>query len=324
VASSWMSDQLNTSLTRRQALAAMAVGTAALATGASGCSPAARADAGRLDLVWGDRGNRPGHLQKPRAAVVDSQDRLFITDMTDRVQVYSTDGEFLNHWILPAFNVDGPTGLSLDNDGNLMVADTHFYRILFYSPEGDLLGQIETTQGAELGQFGYVRDIVQDTGGYYYTCEHGDMHRIQVISPDHEFVRQWGVHGLEPGEFYRPEGLAFDKRERLYVADAANHRIQIFETSGKLLDIWGKRGHDLGELLYPHDIAFDSKGNLYVCEWGNCRVQKFSPEGKSLGAWGGRGSQPGKLSFPWALTVDRHDRVHVGDSDNHRFQRIVL
>jgi streptogramin lyase len=302
----------------------MTAGACALATGVSGCSSAPRADAGEVQLVWGDRGNYPGHLQKPRAAAVDDQDRLFVTDMTDRVQVFSTDGEFLHHWRLPAFNVDGPTGLTIDNDGNLMVADTHFYRILFFTPEGELIRSIAGTQGTELGEFGYVRDVVQDADGFYYTCEHGTLHRVQVISPEHEFVRQWGEMGYEPGQFYRPEGLALDRAGRLYVADAANHRVQIFESSGKLVDIWGKLGSELGEMRYPHDISFDSKGNLFVCEYGNCRVQKFSPDGKTLGAWGGRGRGPGKLNFPWALAVDRHDRVHVGDSDNHRFQRIVL
>ena len=311
-------------VTRREALAHLAAGTILMAAGTGGCSRAVRADSGKLDLVWGDRGNRPGHLQKPRAAVIDDQDRLFVADMTDRVQVFTVDGQFLHHWRLPAFNVDGPTGLNVDNSGQILVADTHFYRILTYTPDGELVDEIATTQGSDLGQFGYVRDIVQHTDGFYYTCEYGDIDRVQVISPDHEFVRQWGEHGYEPGQFYRPEGLAFDRAGHLFVADAANHRIQVFEVSGKLLDVWGKEGAELGEMRYPQDLAFDSSGNLYVCEWGNCRVQKFSPHGKSLGAWGGQGSQPGRLSFPCALAIDRLDRVHVSDSGNHRFQRILL
>ncbi len=311
-------------VSRREVLSLVGAGACALAFGTAGCSRAPSANAGKLELVWGDRGNRPGHLQKPRGAVVDENDRVYITDQTDRIQVFSTDGEFLKCWRLPAFDVDGPTGLGIDNDGNLMVADTHFFRILFYTPEGELVRKFETTQGTALGQFGYVRDIVQDADGFFYTCEFGEFDRIQVISPAGEFVRQWGSQGNEPGQFYRPEGVALDGKGRLFVADSANHRIQIFETSGKLVDAWCREGTELGELRYPHDLAFDSRGDLYVCEWGNCRVQKFSPAGKSLGACGGPGSRPGKLSFPWALALDRLDRVHVADSENHRFQRIVM
>jgi sugar lactone lactonase YvrE len=263
-------------------------------------------------------------LQKPRAVVTDDQDRLYVADMTDRIQVFSADGEFLNCWHLPAFNVDGPTGLVFDQAGQLMVADTHFYRLLFYSPAGELVDKIETTQGTELGQFGYVRDIAQDKDGFLYTCEYGEFDRIQVISPDHKFVRQWGGHGYEPGEFYRPEGLAFDRDGRLFVADCANHRVQVFETSGRLVDIWGTDGPELGQLRYPQDLSFDSEGHLYVVEWGNCRVQKFTADGKPLGAWGGRGRSAGRLNNPWALCVDTRNRVHVADSENHRFQRIVL
>jgi len=324
VTSSAMSGDSHRSLSRRELFAFMAAGGAAFALGSSGCSRKPRADAGKVELVWGDRGNRPGHLQKPRGAVVDSEDRIYISDQTDRIQVFSTKGEFLTHWRLPAFDVDGPTGLNMDSDGNLMVADTHFYRILFYTPEGELVRKIETTQGTELGQFGYVRDVVQSADGYYYTCEYGAHDRVQVIAPDGEFIREWGSQGYEPGQFYRPEGVAFDRQGRLFVADSANHRIQIFTTTGELLGIWGEEGDSLDQLRYPHDLGFDSGGNLYVCEWGNCRVQKFSSQGKSLGAWGGRGGRPGKLSFPWALAIDERDRIHVADSGNHRFQTIVL
>src|SRR2546425_10521593 len=105
-----MSDQRTLRITRRDALKVMAVGVGSLWT-ASGCSTSARADAGKVDLVWGDQGNRPGHLQRPRAIAADEQDRLYLADLTDRIQVFSTDGEFIRHWQLPAFNVDGPTGL---------------------------------------------------------------------------------------------------------------------------------------------------------------------------------------------------------------------
>jgi DNA-binding beta-propeller fold protein YncE len=301
----------------------IAAGAGTLAA-ASGCERAARADAGTLELVWGDRGNRPGHLQRPRAIAADDHDRLFIADMTDRIQVFSTDGAFLHHWRLPAFNVDGPTGVSIDNAGNVMVADTHFYRILIFTPDGEPVATIGGVQGAEPGQFGYVREVVQDASGYLITCEYGWADRIQVLDPDHRFVAHWGQYGTEPGQFRRPESLALDGQGRLFVADSCNHRIQVFETNGKLLGVWGGQGAALGQLSYPYDIAFGGDGNLYVCEWGNHRVQKFTPDGKSLGAWGRAGRDRGQLNFPWALAVDQHGRIHLADSSNHRVQRIVM
>ena len=45
-------------------------------------------------------------------------------------------------WRTPDFNVDGPSGLTVDREGRLLVADTHFYRVLVYGKTGDLLFQI--------------------------------------------------------------------------------------------------------------------------------------------------------------------------------------
>ena len=151
-------------MTRRDALKVMAAGAGVIST-APGCSTSARADAGKADLIWGDQGSRPGHLQRPRAISVDDQDRLYLADLTDRIQVFSTDGEFISHWQLPAFDADGPTGLSIGRDGNLIVGDTHFFRILTYTPDGELVNTLGGTPGAGVGEFGMVRDAIEDSDG---------------------------------------------------------------------------------------------------------------------------------------------------------------
>jgi DNA-binding beta-propeller fold protein YncE len=257
---------------------------------------------------------------------VDDQDRLYLADNTDRIQVFSTDGQFLRHWQLPAFDVDGPTGLSIGRDGNLIVADTHFYRILTYTPEGELVSTLGGTPGAGVGEFGMVRDAIEDSDGHLFVCETGDgeLERVQVFSAEREFVTKWGSLGREPGQFLRPEALAFDSKGRLFVADSCNHRIQIFSKTGELLGYWGEHGSELGQLSYPYDLAFGRAGHLYVCEWANHRVQKFTVEGKSLGAWGRPGRKPGQLNYPWGMALDRRNRIHVADSSNHRVQRVVI
>src|ERR1700737_4881278 len=85
------------------------------------------------DLVWGIHGTRPGWLHKPRVAAFDTDDNLFIADLTDRIQVFDRSGKYLRGWRTPDFNVDGPSGLTVDRYGRLLVADTHFYRVLVYS-----------------------------------------------------------------------------------------------------------------------------------------------------------------------------------------------
>ncbi len=277
------------------------------------------------ELVWGIHGTKPGWLHKPRVAAFDASDHLYVADLTDRIQVFDRDGQFLRGWRTPDFNVDGPSGLTVDRHGRLLVADTHFYRVLVYSREGDLLFQIgDGVQGTTPGRFGYPTDVVIDRAGNFYVSEYGENDRIQVFSTEGKWLRQWGGHGLAAGEFMKLRALAIDENDRIYAADSCNHRVQVFDTEGKVLNVWGTRGSEPGQMSYPYDLAIGPDRSLYVCEYGNHRVQKFSLDGAPLGLWGRSGRGPGELFNPWALAVDGHGTVSVIDSNNHRVQRFRL
>jgi len=277
------------------------------------------------DLVWGVHGTKPGWLHKPRVAAFDKENHLYIADLTDRIQVFDRDGKYIRGWRTPDLNVDGPSGLTVDRYGRLLVADTHFYRILVYSSKGEILFQLgDGVQGTTPGRFGYPTDVVLDKAGNFYVSEYGENDRIQVFSPEGKWLRQWGGHGYAPGEFLRPRALAMDDRDQLYVADSCNHRIQVFDANGKLLRMWGTRGTAPGQMSYPFDLSIGPDGFLYVCEYGNSRVQKFTLDGKPRGLWGGAGRDPGRLNNPWALAVDGEGAVSVIDSNNHRVQRFRL
>jgi DNA-binding beta-propeller fold protein YncE len=281
--------------------------------------------ASRPEAVWGIQGTRDGWLMKPRVAAFDHEDHLYLADLTDRIQVFDRDGKFLRAWRMPALNVDGPSGLYVDREGEVVVADTHFYRVMIYDRQGRLLRQIgDGVQGTEPGRFGYVTDVVRDRAGRFYVSEYGENDRVQVFEPDGTFVTQWGGYGYEAGEFRRPRALAIDRNDHIYVADSGNHRIQVFDTSGKLLRSWGTRGPEVGQLSFPFDVALDQNDDLYVCEYGNQRVQKFRADGTPLGVWGRAGRAEGELANPWALAVDSTGAVSVVDSGNHRVQRVRL
>lgn len=281
---------------------------------------------GELQAVWGRQGLANGRFQKPRAIAIDPQDRLYIVDMTARIQVFDADGHFVRSWRTPESKNGRPTGLSVDRRGLLAVADTHYYRILFYTPQGELLKEetIGGTMGSRPGEFGFLTDVAQDSAGNYYVAEYGQNDRVQKFSPQGEFLLQWGTHGEALGQFRRPQGLLVDPQDRIWIADACNHRIQVFDTEGKLLFHWGDRGDEPGQFYYPYSLAMNAEGHLYVCEYGNHRIQKFTQDGRFLGAWGHSGRKDGELFNPWAVALDSDGRLHVLDSNNHRVQRVRM
>lgn len=290
---------------------------------AMACSPGCAPDAPLPDRLWGRKGVQNGDLVRPRAIVIDGQDRLYIVDFTARIQVYDRDGKHLGlTWSTPDYRKGRPSGLGLDRDGNLLVCDSHYHCVRVYSPDGKELRTLGGATGKEPGQLGYVSDVVQDAQGNYYLSEFGENDRISKFDPQGKFVRCWGSMGTEPGQYQRARALALGPDGNLYVADACNHRIQVFDLDGKLVRYWGSVGDEPGHLSYPYDLAFNRKGQLYVVEYGNHRVQKFTPTGTSLGCWGGPGREPGRFHSPWGLAIDSQGAVHVVDTENHRVQRI--
>jgi DNA-binding beta-propeller fold protein YncE len=270
-----------------------------------------------------------GRFYKPRAMAIDAQDQLYIVDMTGRIQVFTREGQFLRGWRTPEVETGKPCGLTIDRDGHLVVADTHYFRVLFYDTSGTLLEHrtIGGQAGREPGQFGFVTDVVQDSARNYYVAEYGSCDRIQKFDAQGQFVMQWGSHGRRPGEFIQPRGLAIDEQDRIWVADACNHRIQVFDARrepAKLVLCWGEAGSAAGQLRYPYGITLDENGHVYVCEFGNSRVQKFTRQGEIVGAWGEPGRREGQLNQPWDLVRDTQGRIHVLDTYNHRVQRIRL
>lgn len=276
---------------------------------------------GAPELVWGKRGVQGGDLVKPRAIAIGPDDRVYLVDMTARIQAFDRNGKYAGiTWQPPDYRNGRPSGLSVDSKGNVIVSDSHYNCVRVYSADGELLRTI----GDEPGRLSYVSDALCDKEGNFYVSEFGDNQRISKFDPDGKFLTSWGTPGAEPGQFARIRAITLGPDGNLYVADACNHRIQVFTPDGSFVRAFGSAGMGPGELSYPYDVAcsFGRMPYLYVCESGNNRVQKFTLEGQPLGTWGGNGRAPGQLCNPWALAVDSRGRVHVVDSLNDRVQRI--
>ncbi len=57
---------------------------------------------GNLVKYWGDRGTKPGQFNTPHSIVMDANSNLYVADrQNNRVQVFTTDGEFKQEWKLP-------------------------------------------------------------------------------------------------------------------------------------------------------------------------------------------------------------------------------
>jgi ABC-type Fe3+ transport system permease subunit/DNA-binding beta-propeller fold protein YncE len=296
----------------------------------TGCSPGAPSNQAPLHSrlfravqIIGSRGVGVGQLNKPRSVAVDTQDNLYVVDMTGRVQKFSSNGVFLLSWQMPQTDRGKPKGLCRDRDGNIIVLEPHYQRVNVFSPEGKLLAQWGKS-GTNAGEFTLPRAVAVDSRGDVSVSEYSVLDRVQRFTARGEkLLAGFGHSGTGPNELNRPEGLCVDAQDRLYVADSCNHRIQVFSRDGKFIRAYGNPGKGMGELSYPYDICVDAVGRQYVCEFGNSRIQVFDANGQPLEIIGGPGLAPGQFNDPWGVALDSAGNLYVADSQNHRVQKLI-
>ncbi|MDF1661529.1 MAG: 6-bladed beta-propeller [Planctomycetota bacterium] len=272
-------------------------------------------------LSWfGGSGKKPGQFAYPRAMVIAPNDRLYVVDKSGRIQRYNKDGRLEIVIRTPKIDKGKPTGLGIDKNNRVLVADTHYARVLIYSPDLELVQQFGQS-GPEPGNFLFVTDVCQAQDGRHFVTDYGDtVARVQIFDAQGRFLKAFGTFGSRPGEFQRPMALCIDeKNSELLVADAVNHRIQIFDLEGRFKRALGSLGEDLGQLKYPYDVTQDRRGRLWIAEFGNHRLQVLDRlSGKSEGSVGSPGRRLGEVAYPWGVCLTETGRFFFLDSGNDR------
>ena len=216
-----------------------------------------------IDGFKGDTGPAgEAQLSKPFGLALDKKWNLFIADRgNNRVRrvnrqgiihtVAGDGGFFFSGDNGPAYraSVAGPTGVVIDNNGVLYIADRNNNRIRAV----DTQGMIRTVAGT--GQQGYNGDseVARDTN------------------------------------LYLPFGVALDSDGKLLVIDRSHYRIRrvdlrrgsIETVAGNGVKMFaGDGGPATGaKLSFPHGIAVDLQGNVILSDKGHYRIRRISPDG---------------------------------------------
>ena len=167
---------------------------------------------------------------------------------------------------------DSPTGIAVDPNGNVLVADTDNGRIEKFSPNGTFvtrIGQVEAPNG-----------IAIDRAGNIYVAEVGSKHHVRKLGPDGKFIAEWA-----PG-LYGPRRIAIGPDDSVYVVDSGRNRIVKFSPDGQVIASWGSEGSANGQFRGLSSVAVDPTSNkVYVADAMNGRIQVFDSDGKFLSKW---------------------------------------
>ena len=258
-------------------------------------------------------GDRAGNLfvadaHHARIRRIDAVTQIIDTVAGCGVEGYSGDGG-------PATRaqIASPHGTSLDEHGNLFIADLKNDRIRRVDAS---TGTITTVAGN--GEHGYSGDggpateamlaspiaVTVSHKGDLYIADHRNS-RIRVVDAATGIITT--VAGTGDGGDGGPATQAaislpdvvLDAEGSLYIADGANNRIRKVDSNGTITTVVGTGRTEFSDdgdpahqasLSMPYSIALDGEGNLYVVDTGNYRVRRIDASTGVITTVAGNGS----------------------------------
>ena len=242
----------------------------------------------------------------PTGVAIDSNGSIYVTDyFNHRIRKISPLGNVstLAGSGVAAF-ADGmgsaasfnlPSGVAVDSNGNIFVADFLNHRIRKISPSGNVTtfagnGSAAFSDGVGLeASFNGPYGLAVDSFGAVFVGEYYNS-RIRKISPSGNVSTFAGSGSFAfadgmglAASFNHPIGVAVDSLGTVYVADSWNNRIRKISLSGNVTTIAGSGLTNFADgvgsaasFSFPSGVAVDFNGSIYVADYTNNRIRKIT------------------------------------------------
>ncbi len=176
-------------------------------------------------------------MSEPANLAIDKENRLlYVSDIAlDQVLVYDADSLKLkrkigttghNHELTTPGDLAKPTGLAVDDDGNLYVCDTLNDRVEIFDADGKFIRTFGKA-GDGPGYFARPKGIAIDGDNHIWVAD-GMQDRVQVFNQETQLLITFGGHGLLPGQFQGLVSITSDKNNRIFTSEIYPGRVQQF------------------------------------------------------------------------------------------------
>jgi sugar lactone lactonase YvrE len=234
-----------------------------------------------------------------------------------------------------------PSGLALDQTGNLYVADTSNNRIRKITPQG-LVSTVagEGTAGlvdgpASEARFdGPIGIAVDSRDDIYIADTYND--RIRKITPAGQVstVAGAGRPGYADGKasaalFDTPSGLVVTAAGDLIIADTGNNRLRKITPDGQVTTLPVVFSPEVtpADLRKPLGLALSHDGVVYVSDLDHSRLVQIAPDGSARVVAGGgpgfaNGMDGARFNQPTGIAIDRRGDLYVADGGNYLVRKL--
>lgn len=187
---------------------------------------------GQFLTSFGHAGFGDGEFSLPTDVAVDAQGFIYVSEYyeNDRITKWTPELRFANVLSPPLIAgkpLNRPTGLVIDAEQTLWVADSCHHRLIRLTLDGEILA-VFGSLGRQPGEMRYPYDISISPEQTLMVCEYGGD-RLQWFSQDGRSLKTWGRSGRKAGELSGPWGAAYGSAGRVYVVDSINNRVQVLE-----------------------------------------------------------------------------------------------
>ena len=240
------------------------------------------------------------------------------------INAFSFTGTSPQSWSVPTPASGLSSGLAVDGNGNVYMADSYNNLIREYTSSGTPV----TTYGP--GTLKQPSAVAVDSSGSsgisIYVADSGNNQiqkfSVQIATPTTGPVTTvtetaWGSNG----SLSFPEGIAASTTN-VYVADTLNNEVASFDTNGNNLSKWGGPGSGDLQFVTPIGIAYNgSTSLLFVADYGNNRVEVLSTTGIYSNQFGSSSSAGGNgiLKGPEGVAVGG-GYIFVADTNDNLIQ----
>ena len=204
-------------------------------------------------------------------------------------------------------DLKSPYGVTLNQAGEMIVAEVNAGIVSIFSPTGHKLRTLDT-RGTAVGEMKRPRGVAVDGDENILVVDRGN-HRLLKCSRGGDVIAAVGSHGDGPEQF---NGVCVSSvNGKVYVAYHGAHCVHIFNSDLTFSSKFGSKGRGNGQFYSPYDVASDCSGCVYVADFVNDRVQVFTPDGGYLRQFGKYGSGNREFNRPISICVDSDDLVYV-------------